>query len=243
MSHGKFIVIDGLDAVGKDTLISGVAAHIQAKGQEIFDITKYWKEHAEHPRLTGQEADVYLAAEPTYVGAGKFLRETVLPENGIQFTAAETAQLYAIDRHDHLQRNILPALANGKTVFQSRSYISSLVYQPMMGDTQLTIDEVLALDGNAFAQRHAPDVMLIPTIQDMNELERRLGNEDRGEADQFENLAFQKKIKPVFEGQQLKDYLASVGTKPIYFDVGVPKEPAVHNAIQAYEQALAHLQK
>lgn len=238
----NFVVIDGLDGVGKDTLIRGITTHLENNNKQVFDITDTWKATGSHPDIAPENKlleayDVFVAAEPTYVNVGRFIREEILPLNGREYSAEETAHAYALDRHEHLQRNIEPLLNAGKSVFQSRHYVTSIVYQQVQGGGELTVENILNLPGNKLAQEIAPNAMLIPTIQDFDELERRLTNADRGGQDQFENLEFQKKLKPHYESNWLKEHLESVGTKPIYFDVGVPKEQAIKNAIEAYTQA------
>jgi dTMP kinase len=79
--------------------------------------------------LNHRGGDALLTKEPSDGPAGVFLQEvmaasteSVLGDNVLPF-------LFAGDRQDHLDRQILPALAKGRAVVTDRYYHSSLAYQ------------------------------------------------------------------------------------------------------------------
>jgi thymidylate kinase len=67
-----------------------------------------------------------------------------------------TAHAFALDRQILYNKFILPALKAGKTIIQERGVVSSLVYQPIQMEN-LTLRDLLNIDGNNIAIRNAPN--------------------------------------------------------------------------------------
>ena len=193
MLRGKFIVIDGLDGIGKSVVLDSIVDYLRKdKGQRVLDLHEYWNEYGFHPDFNNPEFngqankyyislddyDVIYSSEPTHVGIGKVIRQEVIAQNGRFYHANLTAECYSTDRLILYKRVILPALNAGKTVIQSRSVSTSIVYQPIQSDLQkedsLSIKEVLNLQGNKLALDNAPNLLIIPTIKDVSILFERL---------------------------------------------------------------------
>lgn len=249
---GKLIVLEGLDGIGKGTQLKaleelfeseGIAEQVQHnpskqsfEGKRVFDLHHHWTRYHFHPQFDTvlknnyvdlNSFDVLISAEPTYVGAGRSIREEVICDNGRRYSAQLTAQLYAIDRMVLDKRVTLPALNAGKIVVKSRSVVSSLVYQPIQAQEKgekLSVEEVLSLEGNQFAMQHAPNLLVIATIKNPDDLMKRLTQREKKDDAIFENINFQLKIKPHYESQWLKELFEKEGTKVEYLDAGISLE-------------------
>src|SRR5262245_50796325 len=103
------IVLEGIDGAGTTTQAARVAETLRAAGR-----------------------DVHLTREPSDGPVGKLLREMLAGGHapaGQRIDPTTMALLFAADRADHLQREVLPALARGAIVVSDRWYHSSLAYQ------------------------------------------------------------------------------------------------------------------
>jgi dTMP kinase len=106
--RGAFIVIEGLDGSGKTT---------QAK------------------LLVGKLKNGYNAVyttEPSRGKIGAFIRQRCLYEQR-RLDSATEALLFAADRIEHIQTEVIPALNEGKLVVSDRYVYSSLAYQGSLG--------------------------------------------------------------------------------------------------------------
>jgi thymidylate kinase len=255
MNKGKFIVIDGLDGIGKSVVLDAIVDYLKDKGQRVLDLHEYWEEHGFHPDFDNKENghpnpyyvnlddyDVIYSSEPTHVGIGKVIRQEVIVKNGRPYHANLTAECYSTDRLVLYKRVILPALNAGKTVIQSRSVSTSIVYQPIQSELQkedsLTIKEVLALQGNKLALDNAPDLLVIPTIKDVNILFERLAGREKDDNCNFEKIKFQEKIKPLFESKKLRKIFEKRGTVVKYLDAGISIESTKKQAIDLYKETI-----
>ena len=100
---GKFIVIEGIDGAGKSTQVGMIAGYFSKKG-----------------------AAVHMTSEPTQLPIGELIRRQLMGEWN---SSPESLQLlFAADRADHLEKEILPNLKKGVNVFCDRYFVSSLAY-------------------------------------------------------------------------------------------------------------------
>jgi thymidylate kinase len=256
MNKGKFIVIDGLDGIGKSVVLDAIVDYLKDKGQRILDLHKYWEEYGFHPDFSNpkfheqankyyvnlDDYDVIYSSEPTHVGIGKVIRQEVIAHNGRPYHANLTAECYSTDRLVLYKRVILPVLSAGKTIIQSRSVSTSIVYQPIQSELQkedsLTVKEVLALQGNKLALDNAPDLLIIPTIKDVNILFERLAGRTKDDNCNFEKLKFQEKVKPLFEGKKLRRIFEKRGSVVKYLDAGISIEATKKQAVDLYKEVL-----
>jgi len=248
MSHGfkgKFVIVDGLDGIGKGVVLDSIVDYLKLKGLKIFDLHEHWKKHHDHPDFETMDLsdfDIIVSSEPTYVGLGLAIRREATANNKRHYSAKFTADAYSMDRLILYQRVILPALKAGKMVIQSRSVSTSIVYQPLQstaqGEDALSIANIMALEGNSFALDHAPDLFIIPTIGDLSEIMKRLGGREKDDNCIFENLDFQMKVKPLYESKELKDIFESRGTVVKYLDAGISIESSKQQAVDIFKEIL-----
>ncbi|MEA3254615.1 MAG: dTMP kinase [Candidatus Altiarchaeota archaeon] len=102
-----FIVLEGIDGCGKST---------QARL-----LSEWLKESHE----------VLLTAEPTNTITGAFIREIL---SGNEKVNPKTlALLFTADRYEHLEKEVGPALSEGRIVVSERYYHSTIAYQSAQG--------------------------------------------------------------------------------------------------------------
>ncbi|MBI5531945.1 MAG: dTMP kinase [Deltaproteobacteria bacterium] len=146
MIEGSFIVIEGIDGAGTTTQADLIASWFRTRGLPA---------HTTH--------------EPTDGPVGSLIRQVLtnrLVVCGITGPRAPAwttmALLFAADRLDHLESEILPNLLDGVTVISDRYDLSSLAYQ----SATATGSEVEALKVTAWVRelnKHArrPDLTIV----------------------------------------------------------------------------------
>ena len=253
MAHsysGTFTVIDGLDGVGKGVVIEGIVEDLRRQGARVFSLDQWWmcnhflpefnydnlaNRHAYHPL---DSFDVLISSEPTSGQIGQAIREEVIRTNGREYSARTTAQLYALDRLSLHRRVLLPALEAGRHVVQSRSVSTSIVYQSTQklaeGEAPLSMEEIMSMEGNKFCLENGPNLLIIPTIQDVQAVMDRLLAREKQDAAEFENLRFQMEIKPLYEGAILREIFERSGTTVKYIDAGVSIEESKRQAVEVF---------
>jgi dTMP kinase len=109
MPRGKLIVLEGLDGAGTTTQATRLADAVAARGRTA-----------------------HVTREPSDGPVGRLLRSLLIGEHAISGRSIDQATfglLFAADRMDHLQREVVPALESGAIVISDRWYHSSLAYQ------------------------------------------------------------------------------------------------------------------
>jgi len=160
--QGIFICIEGLDASGKTTHAHRLVRSLLERGYEALYTT-----------------------EPSSGQIGKFVRTHILQRQKRIPTIVE-ALLFAVDRVDHVERTIRPAIKEGKIVVSDRYLYSSLAYQGAMGLNLDWIEEI-----NKFAV--SPDLAIyidIPPEVVIKRLKRKKSV--------MENLQTQRKVREVY---------------------------------------------
>ena len=107
--RGVFICIEGIDASGKSTQARSLVRNLRRRG-----------------------FDAIYTTEPSKGEVGSFIRRYVLQRKR-RVPAVVEALLFAVDRVDHVESKIEPALESGKIVVSDRYLYSSLAYQGAAG--------------------------------------------------------------------------------------------------------------
>lgn len=253
---GTFTVVDGIDGCGKGVIVDALADALRAKGMRIFNLSTFWKKFPLLPEWTDKKFgeqedipfssfDVLLSEEPTYGWVGAAIREEVIKKNNRTYSAHFTAQLYAADRFILYKRDLLPALERGKHIIQSRSILSSLVYQPLQKrlpeEQPLCIEEILSLDGNQFALSNAPDLLIIPTLNNVDTALERLAQREKKDLSIFENKEFLLLIKSVYESDFVRCLFEKYGTTVRYLDTSTSVKKTKEDALAIYKERFPHL--
>jgi dTMP kinase len=158
---GIFIVIEGLDGSGKTTQATLLAKKLS------------------------QSYKVILTAEPSQCKIGTFIREGCLYEDKRLPIEAE-ALLFAADRFEHMQKEIKPALDEGKLVICDRYVYSSLAYQ---GSAGLSLDWIKTINARALQ----PDFSVFIDVAPERVLERL-----QRKKSVMETLETQQKVRAVY---------------------------------------------
>jgi dTMP kinase len=158
---GIFIVIEGLDGSGKTTQAGLLAKKLSKK------------------------YNILLTAEPSRGKIGTFIRQGCLYEEKRLPTEAE-ALLFAADRVEHMQKEVKPALDEGKLVICDRYIFSSLAYQ---GSTGLSLDWIETINARALQ----PDFSLFIDVDPERVLERL-----QRKKSVMETLETQRKVREVY---------------------------------------------
>lgn len=156
--QSRFIVFEGPDGAGTTLHSSLLAEH-----------------------LRGNVVDVFLTHEPTDGAIGSFIRQElsrgVVPPLALQM-------LFCADRAWHIEKEIAPALKEGKTVISDRYALSTIVYGQALGLDPLFLNDL----NKKFIQ---PD-MLILLLPSFNVCQDRLAK--RLTKDMLEESALQRKV-------------------------------------------------
>ncbi len=107
--RGLFIVLEGIDGSGKDTLLRYVSNELKELGHHVVE-----------------------TAEPSRDSVGAFLKRYA-KRNEKRLPAETEALLYAADRYEHVKNVIVPALTRGHIVISIRYFYSTLAYQGAAG--------------------------------------------------------------------------------------------------------------
>lgn len=149
---GVFICIEGLDASGKTTHAHRLVRNLRRKG-----------------------FDAVYTTEPSRGEIGRFIRTYILQRKRRVPSVVE-ALLFAVDRADHVEKEIKPALENGKIVVSDRYVYSSLAYQGAAGLDLKWIEEInrLALPPDLAIYIDVPPEAVVKRIRRKKSVMERL---------------------------------------------------------------------
>lgn len=249
---GLFIVIDGLDGIGKGEIERALIEYEQKLGRSVFDSVAFsnankkglpeLKDFWDPPNIY---FDTIITAEPTYSGIGRVIRNEII-KKGSLYSSETQITAYSLDRLISMVRVIIPALKNNLRVIQSRSFISTITYQSLKAQEEgkdfIKIrNDILKQKGNQVQIKWMPDLIIIPTIKDMNELMERLEKRKEYKKDDnsiFDDLEFQSRLKKFFEDPWLKKFLEKHGAKVEYLDAGISEASTREQAVKIYKNFL-----
>jgi len=251
--RGYFIVVDGLDAIGKGEIIRALDSYEQKLGRAVFDTIAFSKANRKglpdvqdfwNPPET--YFDTIITAEPTYTGIGHQIRNEITKINNRIYTSEDEIQAYGFDRLIQMKKVVIPALINGLNVIQSRCWAASRTYQLLRAiDERKNREEVIRRieqhAGNKLQMQWSPDLLIIPTIDTADKVITRLkerGETEKDDAVIFENLLFQERLKPLFEEPDLRRVFESNGTVVAYLNAGISVDNSRKEAVIIYKAFL-----
>jgi len=242
MKRGKFVVVDGLDGVGKGVFLDVFVEEAQKDGKRVFDVDAYEIKYdcLPSPDLIIGSYEVIKTSEPNYSGRGKVIRND-FNKKGSACSAEFMAKEYACCRKELYQHLLIPIREAGIDLYQSRSLSTSVVFQRQQAIDEgriFSIAEILSIPENKFCADYPMDILVVPIIDDAAKVVPRFENRDKKDDCRYENLDFQLKIKPHFESQEFKELFAVLGVKLVYLDAGVSVEYSQQQAREFYQQNL-----
>ena len=251
---GIFVVIDGLDGIGKGEIERALIEYEQKLGRTVFDTMSFCRASKKglpeikdfwNPPFIAY--DTIIGAEPTYSGIGDVVRNEIVVKNSRPYSSKIQTEAYSLDRLISMMRLVIPALQNGLRVIQSRCCSTTLVYQTLKAieegkDPKRIRKEILSHPGNKLQLSWAPDLLIIPTIKDVDtSLMKRISERKKYKKEDnsiFDEANFLKKSKSAFEDPRLKKLFESHGSKVVYLDAGISVEETKKQAIKIYEDFL-----
>ena len=251
---GIFVIVDGLDGIGKGEVERALIEYEQKLGRAVFDTISFSRanrkglsELADFWNPPHTYFDTIVTAEPTYAGIGHTIRNEMIAKNGRDYSAEMQIQSYSLDRLVLMKRVVEPALLNGLRVLQSRSCASTLCYQTLKAmeegkDSEEARRRILKHEGNKYQLEVVkPDLLIIPTIKDAAEVIKRLEERKSHRKDDksiFDNLEFQSRLKPLYESVWLREIFEEHGTTVKYLDAGISPEETRAQAVEIYKNFL-----
>jgi len=160
--RGVFICIEGLDASGKTTHARRLVRNLRRRG-----------------------FDAVYTTEPSLGEIGRFVRKQVLQRKRRVQSVME-ALLFAVDRVDHVEKGIKPALEEGKIVVSDRYVYSSLAYQGAAGLDLKWIEEInrLALPPDLAIYMDVPPEVVVKRMKRKKSV--------------MENLETQRRVRDIY---------------------------------------------
>lgn len=168
---GLFITFEGIDGSGKSTQSRKLAAHLRAQGRDVVE-----------------------TREPGGSPGAEEIRALVLQGDPDRWSAETEILLFTAARRDHMERLILPALAQGKVVICDRFVDSTRMYQGMSrGDLRQVVDTLHAL----MIQRE-PDLTVLIDMDPAVGLSRALSRQTADERFEAFGEEMQAKMRAGF---------------------------------------------
>ncbi len=233
---GISVIFEGIDGTGKGKVGEACKEFCEENHLTYTDLVEFWQKEKYHPQFNQPDKkyfldiskyDVIFSAEPTHAWHGAVIREEYLGDNGRVYDTKTIATAYAEDRRVLFNREIGPALAMGKLVLQSRNDMSSYTYQIVdarQKGQKWTLEDAISLDGNILALQNSPNLIVISTVKDVEEVIRRIKERPDQQDKHEKNYEMQRLLKPMYESKELINLYESRGTQIKYLDVGISVE-------------------
>jgi len=159
---GFFVCVEGLDGCGKTTQTKLLVRKLRKTG---------W--------------DAVYTAEPSHGKIGRFIQKYCLHSEKRTSPIVE-ALLFAADRFEHVTKEVIPALNEGKIVVSDRYFYSSLAYQ---GATELDLKWIETINKHAIQ----PDLAIFVDVEPEAVIKRL-----KPKKSVMENLETQRKVREVY---------------------------------------------
>ncbi|MGQ4269087.1 dTMP kinase [Nocardiopsis changdeensis] len=166
---GAFIVVEGGEGAGKSTQVRELTVWLRDQGFEVVS-----------------------TRQPGATKLGMRLRALLLDRENSHITPRAEVLLYAADKADHVQQEILPALKRGAVVISDRYTDSLLAYQGTGRD--LAVSDIADISTWA-VQGLVPDLTVLLDVRPEEGLSRLGGPADRIES---ESVEFHERVRKGF---------------------------------------------
>ena len=160
---GVLVNLEGIDGCGKSTQSKLLLEKLEGEGEKVI-----------------------ILKEPTKRPHGQKLWDMLHGKR--KATNEEILELFVLDRKQHVEEMIQPALDDGTVILMDRYYYSSMAYQVAGG---IDVEEIR--EKHVFAPK--PDVVLIFDLPVSIALERVKGHSD---ADEFEKEEHLEKVREAY---------------------------------------------
>jgi len=218
MIEAVFVVVEGIDGSGSTTVAERLTAHLASK-----------------------KRPAYRTCEPSGGPIGSMIRQIlahriVIPsEWGAASPGwATMALLFASDRLDHLEAEVLPRLRDGVIVVTDRYDLSSLAYQTATAPTDNPEEarRVVAWIRELNVRARRPDLTIVLDVRPEVAAERR---KSRGGARElYEDGELQSRLAEAYA--RAEDLVP--GDRIVHVDANLPIDDVVAVSIAAVDQLL-----
>lgn len=214
MLEGRLIVVEGIDGAGTTTLAGKLAEHCRAA-----------------------RVPVYVTGEPSGGPIGAMIRQALTHRLVVHSDFgprppgwATMALLFAADRVDHLEAEILPILRDGVTVICDRYDLSSIAYQSATAaEDPAEVERAAAWIRTLNARARRPDLTLVLDCPAEVAAKRRRAR-GRG-AELYEDLEVQSRLAAAYaRAEQLVP-----GDRIVHVNGDRPIDAVVADAVRAFE--------
>ena len=177
---GVLVNLEGIDGCGKSTQSKLLLEKLEGEGEKVI-----------------------ILKEPTKRPHGQKLWDVLHGKR--KATNEEILELFVLDRIQHVEEKIQPALDDGTVILMDRYYYSSMAYQVAGG---IDVEEIR--EKHAFAPK--PDIVLIFDLPVSIALERV---KEHSDADEFEKEEHLEKVREAYlnlENDPLVRIVEATGT-------------------------------
>jgi dTMP kinase len=211
MNDGAFIAIEGIDGAGTTSAVERVVAHLRVEGRPVHG-----------------------TREPSTGPVGTLIRQAlshrlVVPSAGGPKAPGwvTMALLFAADRQDHLEAEVLPLLQQGVTVISDRYDLSSLAYQSATSTAGRAPSDAVAFIRELNRHARRPDLTLVLDVSPGVAAERRRARGSSREL--YEQAELQARLARAYaEAETLVP-----GDAVVHIDADQPLESVVAAALSA----------
>jgi dTMP kinase len=213
MSEGVFVVVEGIDGSGSTSVVAELAAHFRA-----------------------QKRAVHATCEPSAGPFGVAIRQILSHRYEVpgrassSFGWATMALLFAADRLDHLDAEVLPHVRAGELVITDRYDLSSLAYQSATAEPGASAGDPVAFIRAINQKARRPDLTLVLDVDPDIAAERRKSR--GGQAELYEKLELQRRLARLYTAaEQLVP-----GDRLVHIDANQPLALVIARSIEAIER-------
>lgn len=235
---GGFVVVDGIDGSGKGVVMSVFRRWAEEQNLKILDLVEYCKKKKILPEPEEiKYYDAIFSSEPSYAFMGRAITEEIIADNKRDYSVLSTAWAFALDREILYNRVLIPAIKQGKFIFQESGVVTSIVYQPVQG--RIPLKEIVDMPGNKLALRYSPNLLIITKVEPKVVISR-LRQHGKLEGAIFRKLNFLRKVDERYSSLWLKNLFERFQAKVHYIDTNPPKpiEETKREALDIWEEFL-----
>ena len=211
MTQGRFVVLEGIDGAGTTTQTQRLVGALRARGARA---------HA-----TREPSDGPVGTMIRQALAGRLVAPPMAGGGAPGW--ATMALLFAADRVDHLQCEVLPRIAAGEWVVSDRYDYSSVAYQGVTSGDDAVTEWIRVINGRA----RRPDLTVVVDVSPAVARERRASR--AGAREIYDDDELQSRLSDFYA--RIESHFA--GDRVVHVD-GDRDPDAVHAAVMKAVEAL-----